>query len=203
MRDTQVTKDSVLVLLPVYLAGEASADTRKVVELFLEQDPDLRRIVDAAGSYTLPLVEAPADLEVRSLERTRRLLGRKNLWLAFALIFSLVPPILRPFWLADVAIVIGLSAWVPLLITCRELNATGLEAPRGWLHRVLWLGIVSVLGLTAGLLINEQIGGPWGNRAFYFLPAITMGLAMWLGERLHQIQTGEELYRPTTLFGGH
>jgi hypothetical protein len=29
----------------------------------------------------------------------------------------------------------------------------------------------------------------------------TMGLAMWLGEKLHQIQTGEELNRPTTLFG--
>ena len=114
MQAHEVTKDVVRDLLPVYLAGDASADTRAVVEAFLAQDAELRQIVEAAGTFSLPPLEAPASLEMRSLERTRRLLGRKNFWLGFAVIFSLVPLVLKPWWLADAAMLIGLGAWVPL-----------------------------------------------------------------------------------------
>ena len=48
MREAQVTKDMVRDLLPVYLAGEASADTRAVVEAFLAEDRELREIVEEA-----------------------------------------------------------------------------------------------------------------------------------------------------------
>ena len=113
MREAQVTKDIVRDLLPVYLAGDASADTRAVVESFLAGDQELRQIVDAARSYSLPPLEAPANLEVRALQRTRRLLGRKNFWLGFALIFCSAPLVLKSLWLADIVMVIGLAGWIP------------------------------------------------------------------------------------------
>jgi hypothetical protein len=194
----QVTKDMVRDLLPVYLAGDASADTRAVVEAFLAQDADLREIVEAAGTYSLPRLEAPAGLEAQSLERTRRLLGRKNFWLGFALIFTFVPLILKPWWFADTVMLIGLAGWAPFLIACRGLSATGLEASRRLLPRLLWAVVGAQIGAAAGYLIQQQTGY---HRAMIDFPFVTFGLALWIGEKLHQIPTPEALSRPTTLFG--
>jgi len=198
MREAQVTKDLVRDLLPVYLAGDASADTRAVVEAFLAKDAELRAIAEAAGNYSLPPLEPPASLEVRSLERTRRLLGRKNFWLGFASIFTFAPLILKPFWFADLVMLIGLSGWAPFLIACKKLKATGLEAPQGWVPRILWALVGVQLGMAVGYLIRQQTGY---HRAVYDLPGVTFGLALWIGEKLHQIQTPGEVTRPITLFG--
>ncbi len=193
----QVTKDIVRDLLPVYLAGEASDDTRAVVEAFLAEDPKLREIVETADRYALPAVEAPANLEKLALERTRQLLGRKNFWLGFALVFSFVPVILKPLWLADVVMLIGLDGWAAFLVTCRKLNPTGLEAPRRWRPRVLWAGTGMLLGLAGGYLIQEQTG--WQGAMPYL--TVASAVALWIGEKLHQVPTGEEMNRPTTLLG--
>jgi hypothetical protein len=197
MQSHEVTDAIVRDLLPVYLAGDASADTRAVVEEFLAKNAELREIVEAAN-YSLPPLEAPANLEAQSLERTRRLLGRKNFWLGFALIFCSAPLILKPFWLADIVMLIGLSAWAPFLIACRELNSTGLDAARGWLPRLLWGFMGILIGTAGGYLIQQQTGY---HRAMSVLPYLTSPLAVWVGEKLHRIQTGEELNRPITLFG--
>ncbi len=194
----QVTRDIVRDLLPVYLAGEASADTRAVVEAYLAEDDKLREIVETAGAYSPPPVEVPASLEAQSLERTRRLLGGKNFWLGFALIFSFAPLLVRPLWLADLGLLIGLSGWAAFLVTCKRLNATGLEAPRRWTTRFLWAAVSWLVGLAAGYLVQQQTR--W-HGAVYFIPAVTFPLALWIGEKFHQISTPEELSRPTTLFG--
>jgi hypothetical protein len=194
----QVTRDIVQDLLPVYLAGEASADTRAVVEEYLATDTQLREIVEASRTWAPPPIEAPANLEERSLERTRRLLGRKNFWLGFALLFSFAPLLLRPFWLADLVMLIGLGGWTGFLITCRSLSATGLEAPRRLVPRILWAVIGALLGSAAGYLVDQQLG--W-HRAVYNFPGVTFVLTLWIGEKLHQISTPGELSRPTTLFG--
>jgi len=194
----QVTRDIVRDLLPVYLAGEASADTRAVVEEYLAADSQLREVVESSGSWSPPPIEAPASLEERSLERTRRLLGRKSFWLGFALTFSFVPLLLPLPWLADLVMLIGFGGWTAFLITCRKLNATGFEAPRRMVPRLLWAGVGVMLGSAVGHLVDQQTG--W-NRAVYDFPAVTFGLALWIGEKLHQIPTPGELSRPTTLFG--
>ena len=40
----KVTRDVILDLLPLYLANEASAETRALVQEHLERDPDLARL---------------------------------------------------------------------------------------------------------------------------------------------------------------
>jgi hypothetical protein len=40
----EVTRDVILDLLPLYLAGEASADAQALVKKYLEHDPDLARL---------------------------------------------------------------------------------------------------------------------------------------------------------------
>lgn len=40
----EVAREVILDLLPLYLAEEASAETRTLVERYLEEDPDLARL---------------------------------------------------------------------------------------------------------------------------------------------------------------
>ncbi len=75
-----VTRDVILDLLPVYLAGEATADTAALVNEFAQTDTEIaERLRLGAGdplavrSIGLPL-ETP-DLELRALGRTRRWLA--------------------------------------------------------------------------------------------------------------------------------
>lgn len=194
----QVSKEIVRDLLPVYLAGEASADTRAAVEEWLAADPDLREIVEADGGAIAPPIEPPPELEQRSLQRTRRLLARKNAWLASAMILSVAPLLVRPLWAADVTMGAALAAWGAFLATCRGLSPTGLELPRRWSTRVAWSLVGWLVGVALGSLIGQQTAF---HHAMTYFACIIPGVAMWLGEKLHQMPTVAELSRPTTLFG--
>jgi hypothetical protein len=69
----KVTRDVVKDLLAVYGAGEASSDTRALVEEWLRSDPELARQARQAYSVTLPDVPPlPPTAEKRALDRTRR-----------------------------------------------------------------------------------------------------------------------------------
>jgi anti-sigma factor RsiW len=90
-----VTRDIIMDLLPVYVSGEASADTRRLVEEFLEEDPDLGRLATSLDLRTDPFpkpdLDLPAGLERRALERTRSLLRQRAWILATALLCTLLP----------------------------------------------------------------------------------------------------------------
>jgi hypothetical protein len=199
----KVTTDIIRDLLPAYLAGEASADTRAAVETYLANDTELREIVEAAGVCSLPALDAPVGLEGRSLRGTRWLLGRKNFWMSFALIFCLAAPIVKPPRLADLVMLIGLAAWAPFLITCKQLMATGVGSARGWRSRILWSLVGGLLGFALGQLIEQNVGR--GQRfvpLFYLFISGFLSAAL-IGEKLHQIQTAAVLRGPyiSTLFG--
>ena len=71
-----VTREVILDLLPLYLSGEASPATRTLVEEFLQHDPELAERVKLAGSISTIVPAAPKpELELRSLNRTRRLIA--------------------------------------------------------------------------------------------------------------------------------
>ncbi len=77
-----LSEEVVLDLLPVYLAGEASAETTRIVEDFLEHNPKLAALARNEKAK-LPLAPAPrADEEIRSIERTRAIVRRRS-WLRF------------------------------------------------------------------------------------------------------------------------
>ena len=78
-----VTRDVVLDLLPVYLAGEASPATRALVEQWMARDTELAQHVRLRwedGIERLAPLALPPDLELRALRRTRRVIGRQR-WL--------------------------------------------------------------------------------------------------------------------------
>jgi anti-sigma factor RsiW len=97
-----VDRDVIQDLLPLYLAGEASPATRKLVEEHLAANPELALLARAAGNPDLaggvgapaplpPLPPLPPDAQKSALDATRRLLRRRS-WLMGGAIFTTLLP---------------------------------------------------------------------------------------------------------------
>ena len=92
-----ITRDVVIDLLPLYESGEASADTRALVDEFLARDAEFARIVRAmrqqspAPAPTTPNPESEADMERVAVNRTLKALGRKNKTLFWAIFCTMLP----------------------------------------------------------------------------------------------------------------
>jgi anti-sigma factor RsiW len=85
-----VTRDVIVDLMPLYLAGEGSPATRALVEEYLKSDRELAERLRTLGSRGLEGVVAASprpESELESLRRARRLIGAMR-WL-FALGLSL------------------------------------------------------------------------------------------------------------------
>lgn len=88
-----VTREVILDLLPVYLAGEASPATRALVEEYMKQDPELAQKIRLQWSENFAKVAPsalPPDLELRSLSRTRKLLGLQRWLFALGITFTAI-----------------------------------------------------------------------------------------------------------------
>ena len=92
----KITADVVRDLLPAYLSGEATADTRALVEDAAARDPGIARIVESArteygegvpGSRAL----RSATIEHQMVARLRAVLRRRTWTLALAIFFTIVP----------------------------------------------------------------------------------------------------------------
>jgi len=86
----RITRDVVSDLWPVYQSGEASADTRALVDEFLAGEPEFARRLrqdESAALLAAPVPLAP-DHEVKTLNRVRKAMLRKNWPLFFAMVFS-------------------------------------------------------------------------------------------------------------------
>ena len=88
----KITRDVVKDLLAVYQAGDASGDTRAIVEEWLRADPDLARLAEQARRISLPaLPPLPATAEKRALDRTRRRLRWRSILLGTAVYVTMLP----------------------------------------------------------------------------------------------------------------
>jgi anti-sigma factor RsiW len=86
-----VTRDVIADLLPAYLAGEASADTRALVDEYLRGDAELAaRVRAGALEPALPAPDVAPGLEARALGRTRRRLGVQRWLFGLAWFFTAV-----------------------------------------------------------------------------------------------------------------
>lgn len=93
-----ITKDVINDLLPLYLAGEASPDTRRLLEDYLRADPAFAAEVRAAAEKSAALIgafssstTAPPDEEKATFERIRQHNRHRNQFMVFAMVFLLVP----------------------------------------------------------------------------------------------------------------
>ena len=91
-----VTRDVITDLLPVYLAGEASNDSRMLIEEYLRTHPEMAADIHSQAERSTQLLAggqltlAP-DHEKSTLERVRRFNRNRTYLLAFAIACTLVP----------------------------------------------------------------------------------------------------------------
>ena len=92
----KITRDVITDLLPVYLSGEASADTKALVELFLKDDPEFAKLIEENGAV-LPdsQIKLSKDTEMDTLNKTTKLLRDRSTYLAFTIFFLLLPASFR------------------------------------------------------------------------------------------------------------
>ena len=136
-----VTRDVILDLLPLYFAGEVSADTRTLVDDFLKSDPDFARM---SRRFDVLVKERGAPkqqdaAERRAFERTRMLLRYRNQTIGLAVAYSLLP---FAFWFrgGDVVWIMmrdkpaialafagtALACWIAAYVIGRRARRTGL-----------------------------------------------------------------------------
>ena len=181
---TTVAKGVIEDLIPVYLSGEASPDTKQLVEQYVLAHPEMATLLHLPN---LPGVTGSAspDLGLQALRQTRKLLQQRTTTLAVAAalsasIFTIVQGSTIRFlmfrdapgvaWLLLAASLIsyGRFYWI-----CRKLVVTGLGAPH---HPVTWGFSAAVASLPFTFLASYQTG--WSLMRDLAVPAFFAGYAL-------------------------
>jgi hypothetical protein len=138
----KVTRDVIRDLLPVYLSGEATADTIALIEEFLRDEPEMAASVREAKRLDLPplqQVRAGAAVERQALLRTRRHIQGRGTLLFFALLFTFLPfsfvftdgGLRWSMWrdareIANACIALAVLFWTMFILLKLRLRSTGL-----------------------------------------------------------------------------
>jgi hypothetical protein len=91
-----VTREVVTDLLPIYFSGEASSDTKSLVEEYFRENPDFERMARSAGTpletlRAAPPVAAGSEMEKRDLESVRCGFERRKWLFGLSLFLTLTP----------------------------------------------------------------------------------------------------------------
>lgn len=91
-----VTREVIVDLLPVYFSGEASEDTKRLVDEYFREDPDFERIARSAATPLETLrsaapVPPDAEKEKCDLQRVAREVRTRKVWLVIALYYTFLP----------------------------------------------------------------------------------------------------------------
>ena len=136
----KITRDVITDLLPVYLAGEASDDTRALVEEYLQQDLEFAKLVpEPENPLTQHSTNIPKETEMKTLEKTKKLLWQRSLYLGFAIFFTLFPASIRGsseegiHWMWEgtpivpiVSVLIAILMWILYTNANRKLDGSDL-----------------------------------------------------------------------------
>ena len=87
----RVTRNVILDLLPLYEAGEVSADTRALVEAYLREHPEMKPGGSPDAMFNRGVAERPEHERRQALERTRSLLAKRQRLFGIALACTLMP----------------------------------------------------------------------------------------------------------------
>jgi len=86
-----ITKNVILDLLPLYEAGEVSADTRALVEAYLKEHPEVKFAASPDALFKGAVQARPEHERRSALQRTRSLLVKRQLLFGVALACTLMP----------------------------------------------------------------------------------------------------------------
>jgi len=87
----KITRDVITDLWPLYVSGEASPDTRSLIESFLKEDAEFAQTVTELARERFPHAEVPSlppDHELKTLSLIRRRLAGPRPLRLFAWVFT-------------------------------------------------------------------------------------------------------------------
>lgn len=171
-----VPRNVILDLLPAYLAGEASQETRALVEEYALNDAEIARMIRAGAlEPAIPSPPPPPDLEMKALKRVRRRIRRQIALVGLGTAALLMIPLAARFpWSLGDFLVMGTllfgTGLAYILISSRSESlaykaAVGLGAGTAFL--LVWVnGAVGIIGsednpanlLYAGVLLVGLLG---------------------------------------------
>ena len=88
---SSLPRNVILDLLPAYIAGEASEETRALVDEFAQNDPQIARLIRSGtldAGLTRPAAAPPADVEVQAVKRMRHRIRNQGWHLGLAIACS-------------------------------------------------------------------------------------------------------------------
>jgi hypothetical protein len=89
----EVTRNVILDLLPLYIGNEVCADTRALIDKYLETDPELAEIAEKATKTELP-EDVPIPLtkedKMEAYREAKRLMFLRTIILAGIISFSVI-----------------------------------------------------------------------------------------------------------------
>jgi hypothetical protein len=104
-KESTITRDIILDLIPAYLAGEATEDTRSAVDYFADIDPEIAKLI-RAGDRSLavlkPSITAPKKLENIAIKRLQHKIRKQTLYVAMATISILMVPFIAMMFTNEV-----------------------------------------------------------------------------------------------------
>ena len=89
-------RNVIMDLLPVYVAGEASEETRSLVEEFARHDAEIAGIIRSGSLQSetaAPDITAPDELEMKTMKRVRRSIRRQMAYVIMATVAVLMIPL--------------------------------------------------------------------------------------------------------------
>jgi hypothetical protein len=144
----KVTREVISDLLPLVEAGEASADSRALVEAYLSEHPaDAAAVKSGANELPDAAAEPPPQLEIHTLQRTKRMIRWRSWLMGLGIFFMLLPgstyvrsrtvdgkEVSRIEWvmardnppLAGFSLGVGICCWIGWFALRRRLRATAL-----------------------------------------------------------------------------
>lgn len=92
----EITRDIVVDLLPLYIAGEVSDETKIIVERFLETDPSLVSMIEHATSIEFNEVPIPLSQEeiMETYKKANKMMVIRTLGLAVVIAGTLLAVLL-------------------------------------------------------------------------------------------------------------
>jgi hypothetical protein len=90
----KITQEVISDLLPLYFSGEASEDTRKLIDTYFEQNPEFAEKAKATQEQLITN-EIPIKLtkedEMESLNKTKKRIKLQHFLIGFAIFFTIAP----------------------------------------------------------------------------------------------------------------
>lgn len=137
----KLTNDVIIDLLPLYFSGEASEDTKTLVNTYFEQNPEFAEEAKKSSEQIITN-DIPINLtkenEMESLNKTKKRITLRSILLGFAIFFTIAPfsfahfdgksyflPLDSPMT-ALIYGSIGILFWIGYFVARNKMRITGL-----------------------------------------------------------------------------